>query len=288
MRKTLGHQFLEMFPEYVPRHLGSSPCNSESTLNCAAGCRNSDESIEYVVQNELASSIKPADKPRRLVDISREPIACPQSDCKNKVIGYSSILSHFLFEHPDIQHIEAFCDSFTTLEMSHSSLGYTQSTITALLLYGGKDENHLPGRVGLSIPNGFLMNRNIRFENHFPIFVMVSKTHYSALYGGNHFLQEKDCPHQPKEEILVLWLTSPEILQPLTATITFLNAEHTCSKSQVLKIRDIREPQRPEEFLDKDCDFMWLKSYDIKLFAHGRHGVIAVEIVIHEPEVPRK
>lgn len=244
--------------------------------------------MEFVVQNESASSKKPAVKPKRLIDISRAPVICPQSECRNNLIGYSSILSHVLFEHPDIQCIETFCENFITLELMHSSLEYTQSTITALLLYGGKDKNHLPGSCGLTIENGFLLDRNIRYENHFPIYVMVCKTHYSALYGSNQFLQDKESPHESKEEILVAWLTAPEILKKLSATITFLNAEHTCSQSQVLKIRDFRKPQRPEEFLDKEVDFMWLKSNDLKLFGHGREDAIAMEISIHEPEVPRK
>lgn len=276
--------------EYEQQQTGCSPTMS--------GKRRQKKLVKKKKENPDIHEKRPSLEEQRyqnnktLLDMSRKPFTCPVSAC-NDLVAYSSIFSHMVHVHPAAARIELYSGASIKLKLPHTIIKYNRVHCVALLVYGSQDVHHLPGTMGYCVPNSFLYNDEETHSNHFPICLMMSKTHFSALHKKEEFNEYDE--HDPSDEILVIWLTSSDILLALKATITIFNRSKSQVRSYTMKVRHLRESQRPEQFCAEDINYMWLKYNDLAEFAENPNMQIFLKVSIHDngvvicpPEVKAK
>lgn len=262
---------------YMPS--SSDETESNSLEDISSDCEELMHKKKHSIDQQLMLRIKNSNS-ERLSNISRAPITCPETSCES-CVGYSLILSHMVYEHPAVEKMEIFIGEPKLLNIMHKKLIYSQANCAGMLLYGGEDDDHLPGNMGLCMENSFIFREHSKYTNHLPIFIMASKTNLDALFNKMDFL-EATTNHREQEEVIVIWFSSPEIIVPLKVAVTVANNSLIHVKSHTMRVRDIRQSQRPENFCATEFDYIWLSYNEFELFAQKPTDVISMEICISE------
>lgn len=274
VNETMGRNTLEKYQRVTDDYDVYNPLEDNSS-----GCEELPHKKNDLEDQKRMLQIKNSNS-ETLSNILRAPLTCPETSCES-FVGYSLILSHMIYEHPAVEKTEIYIDEPKLLNIMYTKLIYAQANCAGMLLYGGQDANHLPGMMGLCIENSFIYREYTKYTHYLPIFIMTSKTNIAALYHNKDFLEDTT-NHHDQGEILVIWFSSPEILVPLKVSVTVANDSLIHVRSRTMMVRDIRRPQRPEDFCETETDFMWLNYNEIELFAEKSKDVISMEICISE------
>lgn len=139
-----------------------------------------------------------------------------------------------------------------------------------------------PSERGICKNNAFLPKPYEHLVPHLPILIMACQTSWSALLGNRKEENKLLKPNLVNQELLVLWLTSPQTVKPIHCTVTVYDKLMLSSRGCIMQIRDLNAEQSPADFMPKETNFMRLSHGDINILSQERTENIHMEIMINE------
>ncbi|XP_008560408.3 uncharacterized protein LOC103580441 [Microplitis demolitor] len=202
--------------------------------------RQADLELSYT---SLTSSERLGVGSSQITDCSRRPIHCPRLDCAIN-ITFSSLVHHFVFDHPEVPIMSIEPGIKSTLIINASSLSRDSSLCLAILLISGK----------LTAPVTRLFNGNQihpKYRNRLPLPVLAARLH------SNHPCPDPNNPQRHETQVIA-WIAGLDVasIGTLRYTIQVVDdlEDNVRSLAYSGPITSLRIAQRPREVLQNgDC-----------------------------------
>ncbi|KAH0552628.1 hypothetical protein KQX54_013459 [Cotesia glomerata] len=172
-------------------------------------------------------------------ECSRRPIRCPRLDCAIN-IAFSSLINHFLFDHPEVPILSVEPGVKSTLVFNKSTFFQDSNLCLAILLISGK----LTDQVA-RLFNGSQLHP--KYRNRLPLPVLATRLRSSSADPLNYEM-----------EVIVLWIASLDVatIGTICYSIEVVDDLNDCIRSlrYTGPVNSLRIAQRPREVLrNGDC-----------------------------------
>lgn len=176
-----------------------------------------------------------------LSHLDRTPIKCPVTKC-SKEMCMTNILSHFINEECIPVDFVSVKENFE-IELC---LNFDTLPSDGCYCIGGL----LLEQTSLSLPNSIHNIQFKKFRNYLPILIMAARSDLKTL------LMRRSDRNDTKNEILALWLVSPQTSEPVYGEI--LACRKKFGKGMEICVRDVREETPLEDFLHENLNYLFL------------------------------
>ncbi|XP_037934650.1 uncharacterized protein LOC119670447 isoform X2 [Teleopsis dalmanni] len=240
--------------------------------------------------NEATDDAEYTNMKFKMKSISHWPYHCPIASCR-QVLGVNCILSHCLVDHTSdlwmkgVQCKEIYNKQRTIIEIDVGKIEFNKSICLGCIMYAGLAENDrktLPGIRGLCAQNAFLPPMYMQYKNHMPILIMCCSTSWKEWISRRELRNKFENSNHKGKELLVFWLTGPETAKPVHLIMTVYSKNLLYSKSVILSVKPLREPQHPKAFFVKEANYLMLTAGEIEKVTEQYSARLNLDFIIKE------